>query len=425
MNLFKFFKNQKLNYCILGSFILLPNLNKKKDIDILIDEKNLEIILKYLIKNFKVTAINKRQYCCSVFLADIYQKNRDSIMLDFIFHNGLKGINMIDNNKIFSNSINYKNEFIKIPCKEHRIIILFIKNIINNNNLQEKDLNKLLKKKNNLNLKKVLYISNFFSKSFRKYLLNYYNCKKINVIKNYIFIFKIWFILINLIKNPFNFQNIIKYYFLELKNRFTFYTIKNICFLGTDGSGKSYIISHVKKKIGDRFYNCNSFHLRPFLSNQTKSKKVINPHNTNSWPFIIAILKLFYWIIVYHLKNNFHGNKQMTLNLWDRYIHDILVDPKRYKLKENQKLYKLFIELAPRPLHIFIIKTNPKLSYLRKKELSVKIIKELQNKYLKLIYNYKNVTIINNSNSFKKTTNIVLKKITQILHSNIKKEFKV
>ena len=423
LNLFNFFLNQKINYCILGDVNSLPNINKKKDIDILIDEKHITIILRYLIKNFKVTAVNMRQYCCSVFLADIHQKKRDSIMLDFIFHNGFKGLKIIDNNNIFINSINYKNKLIKIPSKEHRVIILFIKNFINNNNLQQKDFDKLFKIRKNLNIRNAYFVSNFFSKNFTTHILEQFESKKIKDIKFRIFILKFWIILISLIKNPFNFQNIIKYYILELKNRFTSYTLKNVCFLGTDGSGKTFILSKVKNKIGDRFYNCNSFHLRPFLLKKNKNVKVTNPHDTNSWPFIIAMIKLSYWIFIYHFKNNFHGNREMTLNLWDRYIHDILIDPRRYKLKENEKIYKFFIKLAPNPTHIFVIKTNPRLSYKRKGELSVKIIKKLQNKYLKLINNYNNVTIINNSNNFKKTTNIILKKITQIFCLNIKKKF--
>jgi len=183
-----------------------------------------------------------------------------------------------------------------------------------------------------------------------------------------------------------------------------------VSLMGVDGSGKTTLA----KKLHKVFKKSKYLHLKPYILFQDRRTVIKDPHYQKKSSFILSLLRLFSWLISY--KIFFHQNKSTNIYIFDRYSHDILIDPLRYKHSLSQSLTKSILKFFPKPnLWIFL---NPSLKTIksRKQELSDTELKRQIKDYTQFFRNQKNVLKLNTNNKKK----ILIKKITKIIVSIIK-----
>ena len=137
-----------------------------------------------------------------------------------------------------------------------------------------------------------------------------------------------------------------------------------ISLMGVDGSGKTTYA----KKIIKIFKKSKYLHLKPYILFQDRRTTIKNPHHQKKSIFILSLFRLLSWLVSY--KIFFNLNKKKKIYIFDRYAHDIFIDPLRYKHNLSQNLTKIILEFFPKPdLWIFL---NPSIKTvkLRKLELS-------------------------------------------------------
>tara|TARA_B110000967_G_C18853329_1_gene545775 strand:+ start:972 stop:1550 length:579 start_codon:yes stop_codon:yes gene_type:complete len=183
-----------------------------------------------------------------------------------------------------------------------------------------------------------------------------------------------------------------------------------ISLMGVDGSGKTTLAKHLQKK----FNNSKYLHLKPYILFQDRRTVVKTPHFQKKSFFILSLLRLLSWLISY--KVFFYQSKQKNLFFFDRYAHDILIDPLRYKHGLSQNLTKFILHFFPKPdLWIFL---NPpiKTIKLRKLELPDNELKRQIKFYKKFFTKQKNVLILDTN--IQKTK--LIKKIVELINHLIK-----
>ncbi|MGB4812486.1 MAG: hypothetical protein WBP13_08425 [Methylophilaceae bacterium] len=172
-----------------------------------------------------------------------------------------------------------------------------------------------------------------------------------------------------------------------------------IAVLGPDGSGKTTVIEHLEHELAQAFRKVLRFHLRPhFGKNGTGRGIVVNPHASppRNWMAGVAKMVLFltdYW--VGYLFRIYPAKIQSTLIIFDRYFHDMVVDPKRYRLPAKFGLTKLFSVLIPEPDLWIILEASPASLVARKNEIDIKTAKTLSIGYREVLKNKSNVMLIN------------------------------
>ena len=105
-----------------------------------------------------------------------------------------------------------------------------------------------------------------------------------------------------------------------------------VAFLGLDGCGKSTVMARVGDDLLPAFRATTRFHLRPRLGRRPAPAAVVQDKPVRGWCFSIA--KLAIWAVDYvigYLVHVFPRLIASTLVLFDRYYHDLLVDPMRYR----------------------------------------------------------------------------------------------
>ena len=205
------------------------------------------------------------------------------------------------------------------------------------------------------------------------------------------FQFKKNFILINLVYydefNEFFIQKFKIFYKNNYLSLFENKIIKNknliIFFYGCDGVGKSYLIKNFHEELRKNKITCSLFHY-PIRKNTKINES--NPYNKKTYNIFLSLLKINYLIFknfFYLFNKKFFNRKEIILI--DRGPIDLIIDPQRSRVLENSILKKISTNLIKifnlSSLDILLI-SEPRLIFLRKKELTLNQIINNQNKYV-------------------------------------------
>ena len=178
-----------------------------------------------------------------------------------------------------------------------------------------------------------------------------------------------------------------------------------ISFMGVDGSGKTTLSTRLKKILKKSKY----LHLKPYILFQDRRRIIKNPHEQSQSTNIVSLLRLISWLISY--KVFFLTQQSKKIYIFDRYAHDILIDPLRYKNNLSKYTTKFILSFFPKPdLWIFL---NPSIRTikLRKIELSDIELKRQIKEYSIFFKNKKNVLKLNTNNQRNVSIELIKKKI--------------
>jgi thymidylate kinase len=175
-----------------------------------------------------------------------------------------------------------------------------------------------------------------------------------------------------------------------------------VAFIGPDGSGKSSVIENVLHDLLSAFRNTYPYHLRPriALKNVGLSEPVKNPHDKAPRGQLTSLLKIFYYFVDYSLGYVLKIRPlitRSTLVLFDRYYHDILVDPKRFRYGGSTFLAQLIGKIIPKPNLWILLDSPPDVLQSRKKETSYEETSRQRKEYIKLSKQLKNCIVVDAS----------------------------
>ena len=181
-----------------------------------------------------------------------------------------------------------------------------------------------------------------------------------------------------------------------------------ISFMGVDGSGKTTL----SKKIKKLYKNSKYLHLKPYILFQDRRTVIKHPHSQNISTRIISFLRLVSWLISY--KIFFLKEKKKYIYIFDRYAHDVLIDPLRYRNNLPKILTKFILGIFPKPDLWIFLKPSIKTLKSRKQELSEIELRHQIKKYSIFFKNKKNVLRLNTNIQFKLSIIKIKKKINDI-----------
>ena len=185
-----------------------------------------------------------------------------------------------------------------------------------------------------------------------------------------------------------------------------------VSFMGVDGSGKSTLIELLRKKLKNKFRKIKYIHLRPYLILLDKSTVQSNPHNSKAtWPMLLNFFRILYWLIIYRFFFYLFVNNSNQLIIFDRYAHDLMIDPTRYKFNLPNKITKFILNLFPNQILWIVLNAPIKVLEKRKKELPTKELKKQIRSYLDFAKQRKNSIVVNTNNSVQSSLSLIIKKI--------------
>lgn len=148
---------------------------------------------------------------------------------------------------------------------------------------------------------------------------------------------------------------------------------KVVAFLGPDGAGKSTVLGLVQAELANRGSELTYRYFAPGFLKRYRPKGdgnvTTNPHEGRQYGWALIFAKLSLMLFEFHMGLP-RLRKAHRLVLFDRYIHDVLVDPRRYRMERLRGWMRWMLKAAPKPDLLIIISAPADMIQARKQEVS-------------------------------------------------------
>ncbi|BCL60055.1 hypothetical protein DGMP_07480 [Desulfomarina profundi] len=421
-------KSERIDHCVLRNYDGLPFENIGNDIDLLINKEHVDTAIDIIlsINNITVTSLSKRPYVVSVFIYGIeWGENRHALQLDLVILLAWKGISYLSVNQVLKHSlyINNSDALLKKPAPFHEALISFFSSYLVGGWIKDKyqeNVQKIfiLEEQNVLRL-----LTAFLPLKKAEILIGAVINDDRNLLLSLLPSIRRYLIKAHLSDNLFrSARAIITHYSAEMVIRYTPFVIDTICFLGADGSGKSTVISAVANELQGTTKIIAHYHLKPTWGKQENSSHpVTNPHAKPARSALFSAGKIIFWLFTYWIDRFFHGHKNPTLKIWDRYYYDLLIDPKRYRYGAPMWFAKMIGTFVPEPDLIILLDAPAEVIYARKKEVPLEETVRQRKAYLAFAHSRKNCIIIDTNKPVEESVAEACKQILDYLERRTQK----
>lgn len=204
-----------------------------------------------------------------------------------------------------------------------------------------------------------------------------------------------------------------------------------VAVLGVDGVGKSTVIHSITPVLAEATHGAFALkHLRPGLlpplarlkgRQDVQPMPAVNPHGAKPSGVVGSVFRLAYLTLDYVLGYWFLLRPQIAKSpaviLFDRYCYDLVLDPRRFRIRLPRWLMELFVRLAPRPDFLLCLHAPPGVIHARKQELSLEETSRQVNALRDFVRHTPNAVLISTEGTIEEVRDQALTELINFFHS--------
>ncbi|MGD0547481.1 MAG: hypothetical protein ABR991_06585, partial [Terracidiphilus sp.] len=161
----------------------------------------------------------------------------------------------------------------------------------------------------------------------------------------------------------------------------------------------SSVIDGLMKRISQRGRMVKMRHLKPrtaLLQRGDAGVTVVDPHGKPPRSALLSLAKIFVWLLE-EWRAHLFQDKKGELLICDRYYHDLLIDPRRYRYGGSMIAARLVGKLMPPP-DLWVFLDAPALVLqARKQEVPIEETERQRHAYLEFVKSQKDYRIVDAS----------------------------
>ena len=410
--LFNRFDKADIHWMVFRNFEGLPDENPSKDVDLLINRKQIPEARKILEKTMHDCGYHYRtfdEFQCIWCYSFFDEETLSSIKIDLFYGQVWRGSPTVPFEKIYYSSTVYNG--MKVPNPTMNAFLLWIKPVMTGGKTKEKYLPKIqryVESEEFHQLTKETFGTQFYE-TVRPYLSREkiadtgFFQKKMCMIS--------W-------KRAF-FQNpcdvlvsTYMHFWVEIKRRSHRPIGTVVCLLGPDGVGKTTVLKKLKTTATDLFIRDEDKvvvrHFRPNVFPNLKkavsgksydptTERFTEPHRAKQAGTFSSLARMTYYWLDYII--GWPAMQKECVNgriiLYDRYIYDFYVDPRRSRIKLWDKVRLFFVKCTPHPDMVYVLIADASTIYRRKAELEPEEIERQVREYKDLSSKFGNLRLVN------------------------------
>lgn len=434
-------EHHKIAYFILRNYQGLPLENTAKDIDIVVEPKQVKVayrLLREVFSNNDLEYYDEFRTSKMICMHGMSIKNNIGIHIDLLQGLNIKGYELEKFDRMYDHTQEYRG--MVVLEDKYEAFWLYICKLFG----QKRPIVKLEYQEKISNLLK--NNSDFFMEELSKRVSKSYlqRVKSYILTRDYDAILNDYKQLNKEIKINVRYRSPIKtllnriQFLLEKLERIVFRYNKysrTIGMIAPDGTGKSSLLKEIKNSLNYYYVSenkCRSYHFRPTIVPNLnemgqkikitkESDKVTDREQIQQSGLIISLIRIIYYSMDYivgwrkQIRVDVHYDKY---SVFDRYSYDMIVDPKRSKIKLPYWVRRFFVALTPKPKVMFCLVANPETIYGRKQELSLIEIERQLGEYKKLKKVYPNIHFLD----AEKSINVLCDEAMKIILDNYTKQ---
>lgn len=184
-----------------------------------------------------------------------------------------------------------------------------------------------------------------------------------------------------------------------------------IVILGTDGSGKSTILSEIEHDLNEKAKNYKTYYFAPGFLTRYRSDGSgtpnTDPHKGKQYSAIFVFAKIL--LMLFEFNAGIRKARQThDILIFDRFIHDLLVDPIRYRMGRVRWWMPVLLKLAPAPDLVIVISAPAEVVHQRKQEMPLEESERQIVAYKNIVTRFSRSLIIENTETIAKATDAAL-----------------
>lgn len=390
-------------FCVLKNYHFLPHVNEGDDLDLLIpDSTTVDVLVEMLrsVPGVLVTGYCRRDYVVSFFVSGVAGHPSHAIQVDFVTRLTWKGLAYLDVSDVLAHrqELSADCSWLYIPSPRHEAVVSLFSSYLVGGRIQERyqprvrcwfsehrehvidDLSRVIPDAVALRLVDAAIdddrdeLDALLPRLRRALLLTAVRRQP-------------W-------RSP---GRIYSHYAAELRLRFGARRRFAVGFLGPDGAGKTTIIRQLTQTLGGAAKEIEVAHLRPQWRHHDAGVAVDNPHGAEPRTAVASVLELLYFVCIYQVENRFRPVRVFTVRFWDRYYHDILIDPRRYRYGAPVSVARYLGRFIPSPQMWIVLDAAPEVLCRRKQEVPVAESGRLSAAYRRFASEHDNAVLIDTS----------------------------
>lgn len=404
-------------WMILRNYEGLPQKNRSKDIDLLLEKKDFKESEKVISsalesKGFSRLLKESYQYVWCLTFFKIKKDKVISIKIDLLDGFVWRGAQLIDFTELYNRKVAYDDFFVPDPVYDG--FMLWLKPLLTGGFIKDKyreDIHHTIVKhpEEFYNLLELI----FFEKEVKKvwFFLSKGNLDKTTSLQTKL-CYSAW---VKVIKRE-RLNTIyatVEHFYKEIIRRSIKPKGSFISVAGPDGVGKTTFLELLQEELVECLVkekdDVRIVHFRPNIIPNIKKllngklydeskEDFTNPHREKPVNGLNALLRITYYWIDYVLGYWFKTRPQCAkgrIYIYDRYFYDFIIDPFRSKINLPKWVRVMYWKAIPKPDLIFFLECEAKVIYKRKQELTLEEIKRQLQEYKELADNSSRFIILN------------------------------
>lgn len=333
------FRERGISYCILRNYAQLPVNNLSNDIDIFVDEDQIEECVRLLSRDIGVTVTGcvRRGFCVNLFMVGVRWRRGDAIQVDYVYRQSWKGLPFLPNYDILNRArtLPGQPDIIRVPTAADEALTSFFASYLIGGHINEKYQARV--RETFANERETIHhtLEPAFGASLTDRLIDAVIADSHDRMLALVPKLRRTLLYRSLRRAPVtSLRRIAVHYYREVMIRFTPRCLTTVTILGPDGAGKSAVLRALEPRLVSTAKEIKIRHLKPdifFRAHRRNHGIVTDPHGKPPRSTVTSLLKFVLWALECWIDRLLTVRVNRTLVIWDRYFHDVVVDPKRYR----------------------------------------------------------------------------------------------